>query len=73
MSYKYTNILGSFLFDEKGGIIEKAKSVEKPDENKIKLIMQEFKKPEYTKRFHDLNLELTKSDIKKSLPPAPCA
>ncbi|MFC1768741.1 hypothetical protein ACFLZX_03165 [Nanoarchaeota archaeon] len=83
MNLIYKNIIGIFIFDEKFSIKDSidSKDIEKNSENKLikkykaiepneeqtKKILAEFKKPIYSKRYHDINLKFTKESIKKCI------
>ncbi|HLC65468.1 MAG TPA: NOP5/NOP56 family protein [Candidatus Nanoarchaeia archaeon] len=75
MAYIFTNILGSFVL-EQGKVIEtgteqkllkKYQNAKRPEAEAIKQVLEEFKKKEYSERFHKLNLEMTKKSVKEAI------
>ena len=77
VKYIFSNILGSFIFDDGLKIIDKAQSKEElirkykalkePDADKIGKILAVFKDKKYFNEFYFRNLSLTKRKVKESV------
>jgi len=75
MKYRFTNIIGSFVFDENFKVVDKTlfknlgdynKTVNKLEAKQLRKILSYFK-DNYHKEFYQRNLELTKQSIKDSV------
>lgn len=75
-SYIFTNILGSFVFDDKFKIIDsgtektlknKHKDLKEPDEKDLKKILKVFKNNRFFKDFYKNNLSITKKLVSESV------
>lgn len=67
MKYKFTNLVGTFILDEKLNIISNQGEGEPLPQDKIPQVLARFKDKKYFKRFYEENLRLTKSGIKNSV------
>tara|TARA_Y100000310_G_scaffold325649_1_gene389410 strand:+ start:66 stop:917 length:852 start_codon:yes stop_codon:yes gene_type:complete len=69
MSYYFTNIIGTFVFDEKLNLVKnkKSKDSEPIPEKKLAKVLQLFKNEQYYEQFYQKNLALTKQKIKESV------
>jgi len=75
--YIYTNVIGSFIFDEEGSLIESSDSEEKllkkyndakkPELQQLKNSLCYFKDKKYYTAFYEKNLEIAKQKIKESV------
>ncbi len=74
--YIFTNILGSFAFDdsfkfiEKGSekeMVKKYKGIKEPEENDIAKLLGFFKQHKFFSEFHNKNIKITRKSIKESV------
>ena len=67
--YVFKNILGSFIFDDKGTFIKKgdSKGLQDPPEEILPKILSFFKDNKFHKELYKKNLALTKQAIKASV------
>jgi len=71
----FENILGSFVFDEKGNLVEhlhkgshKHKDLSEPSPAQLRLILAYFKQNKFYKDFYERNAEITRKDMRSSKP-----
>lgn len=65
--YKFNNILGNFILDDKLNIVKKKGKTEDLPEDKIPQVLALFKDKKYYNDFYKKNLELTKQSLKDSV------
>ena len=71
----FENILGSFIFDEKGNLKEhlpkgshKPKDLAQPDEKQLRIILSFFKQERFYRDFYERNTEITRKEMRNSKP-----
>ncbi|MEA3514621.1 MAG: hypothetical protein U9R34_04045 [Nanoarchaeota archaeon] len=71
--YRFTNIIGTFIFDADFNLIDKGEDIKdkyketiKPEGRALYNILKSFNNPEYLKQFYKANIKITKSAIKES-------
>jgi len=77
VKYIFTNIIGSFVFNEKLELVDKSdseetllkkfKDIQKPDNKVLKQILQYFHQKQFFQQFYEKNLAITKQKIKQSV------
>ena len=70
MSYYFSNIIGTFVYDNKLKLINKGKKnkdTQPIPKNKLSKALQSFKDPQYHEQFYQKNLQLTKKALKESV------
>lgn len=75
--YIFTNIIGSFVFDEKFKIVDKSDSedkfsnkypsLKKVSKEELRNILEEFKQKKYFQKFYEKNLLLAKQKVRESV------
>jgi len=69
MSYYFTNIIGTFVYDDKFNLVKnkKSKDTQLVPEKKLSKILQSFKDEQFYEQFYQKNLQLTKQKLRESV------
>ena len=69
MKYRFSNILGDFVLDDKFKVVDTkdTKKLEEVPKKKISVVLANFKDKKYYSEFYEKNLKLTKKGIKASI------